>query len=362
MKNIPIIGKILAILVAFGVFVIAISFYTASGMRLIANRYTHLNDHQAGAALYLARSSESLATIRASIAEFMLSTMDASNQQDLAAINVNEQNFSNDMEKAAALDPADAAAIRALKQRDTQSIDNGCLNAVNQGLNAMDDPSMLSAQTVFLKECSPIFPGLTRGIATEANHIAADVNSDEAALQGQTGGTIKATFLAIFVGLLLVMLSAVFAVRAWVTAPVRRLQIVMGRLSGGDLQAMVDGAERKDEIGGMARAVQLFKDAGLEKTRMEAEAEAERAQAEAERRRHEAERGEAAAQVARWSRRWRRAWNGLPTAICCSVSAPRSAMNTRCCAPTSMRRRTSCGRRCGRSPPTPRACRRGRTI
>jgi methyl-accepting chemotaxis protein len=297
-KNIPIIGKILAILVAFGVFVIAISFYTASGMRLIANRYTHLNDHQAGAALYLARSSESLATIRASIAEFMISTMDASNQQDLAAINVNEQNFGNDMEKAAALDPADAAAIRALKRRDTQSIDNSCLNAVNQGLNAMDDPSMLSAQTVFLKECSPIFPGLTRGIAVEANHIAAEVTADETALRGQTGGTIKATFLAIFVGLLLIMLSATFAVRAWVTAPVRRLQTVMGRLSGGDLQAKVDGAERKDEIGGMARAVQLFKDAGLEKIRLEGETEAERAQAEAERRRHEAERGEAAAQVA----------------------------------------------------------------
>jgi methyl-accepting chemotaxis protein len=297
-KHIPIIGKILSILVAFGLFVISTSFYTAGGMRLIANRYTHLTDHQAEAALYLARSGESLATIRASIAEFMISTMDASNQADLAAINVNEQNFGNEMDKAATLDRADAAAIRELKQHDTESIDNGCLNAVNQGLNAMDDPSMLSAQAVFLKECSPIFPSLTRGITVEANRIADEVHTDETALRGQTGGTIKTTFLAVFAGLMLIMISAVFVVRAWVTAPVTRLQIVMGRLSGGDIQATVDGAERKDEIGGMARAVQLFKDAGIEKARLETEAEAERARAEAERLRHEADRNAAAEEVA----------------------------------------------------------------
>jgi methyl-accepting chemotaxis protein len=298
-KNIPVIGKILSILAAFGLFVIAISLYTTGGMRLIANRYTDLTDHQAQAALYLARSSESLATTRAAIAEFMISTVDASNQADLSLINVNEQKFSSEMDKVAALDPKDAAAIRALKSSDIEGIDNGCMNAVNQGLNAMDDPSMLSAQAVFLKQCSPIFPSLTHGITVAADRIANEVSVDETALRGQTGGTIKTTFLAVLGGLILVMLSAVFAVRAWVTVPVKRLQNVMGRLSGGDLEAAVDGAERKDEIGGMARAaVQVFKDAGIEKTRLEAEAEAERAHAEAERQRHEAERNAAAVQVA----------------------------------------------------------------
>ena len=70
----------------------------------------------------------------------------------------------------------------------------------------------------------------------------------------------------------------------------------MGRLSGGDLQAKVTGTDRKDEIGGMARAVQVFKDAGIEKQRLEAEAEAQRAAAEQERQRTEAERAAAAKQ------------------------------------------------------------------
>ncbi len=76
------------------------------------------------------------------------------------------------------------------------------------------------------------------------------------------------------------MLGGFFAVRAWIVAPVKALQGVVGRLSGGDLQANVLGSDRKDEIGGMARAVQVFKDAGIEKQRLEAEAVAQRVEAE----------------------------------------------------------------------------------
>ena len=76
----------------------------------------------------------------------------------------------------------------------------------------------------------------------------------------------------------------------------KRLREVMGRLAHGELQVAVEGAERRDEIGGMARAVQVFKEAGLEKLRLEEAARDAAAQAEAERARNEAERAEAARQ------------------------------------------------------------------
>ena len=117
-----------------------------------------------------------------------------------------------------------------------------------------------------------------------------------ASLASTAGSTVTMTFVLIFVGLALIMLGGFFAVRGWIVAPVKALQGVMGRLSGGELQAKVDGTDRKDEIGGMARAVQVFKDAGIEKQRLEAEAAAQRAAAEQERQRVEAEREAAAKQ------------------------------------------------------------------
>jgi methyl-accepting chemotaxis protein len=83
-------------------------------------------------------------------------------------------------------------------------------------------------------------------------------NTATAALGMTASNTVTTTFLLIFSGLVAIMLGGFFAVRGWVVAPVKGLQGVMGRLSGGDLQAKVTGTDRKDEIGGMARAVQVF--------------------------------------------------------------------------------------------------------
>ncbi|MDZ7601121.1 MAG: methyl-accepting chemotaxis protein, partial [Hoeflea sp.] len=54
----------------------------------------------------------------------------------------------------------------------------------------------------------------------------------------------------------------------------------MARLASGDLAAIVGDQNRPDEIGAMARAVQVFKEAGLEKIRLEQEADAQRNRSE----------------------------------------------------------------------------------
>jgi methyl-accepting chemotaxis protein len=72
----------------------------------------------------------------------------------------------------------------------------------------------------------------------------------------------------------------------------------MAALSRGRLDSEISGADRNDEIGEMARAVVVFRDAGLEKLRLEQEADDQRKAVEAERARSEAAQREAARQVA----------------------------------------------------------------
>jgi len=66
-----------------------------------------------------------------------------------------------------------------------------------------------------------------------------------------------------------------------------KLAAVMQKLAQGDFTAEVSGAARRDEVGEMVRAVQVFKDNGLEMRRLEQEAEAQREVAEAARRKHD---------------------------------------------------------------------------
>lgn len=74
-----------------------------------------------------------------------------------------------------------------------------------------------------------------------------------------------------------------------IATPIRSLTAVMGRLAEGDNAVEVPSVERKDEVGQIARAVQVFKDAAIEKLRVEAQAVELREGAEADRNRTEAE-------------------------------------------------------------------------
>lgn len=56
--------------------------------------------------------------------------------------------------------------------------------------------------------------------------------------------------------------------------PLTQLTGAMGQLAQGDLSTEVPSRSRKDEIGRMAEAVEIFKDNGLERRRLEQEAEA----------------------------------------------------------------------------------------
>jgi len=82
---------------------------------------------------------------------------------------------------------------------------------------------------------------------------------------------------------------------------VRRLSAAcdtMRRLSAGDNSVTIAGVKDSDEIGDMARALTVFRDAALDKQRLEAQAAEDRRIAEEERARNDAARAEAARQVA----------------------------------------------------------------
>ncbi|WP_421927118.1 methyl-accepting chemotaxis protein [Neoaquamicrobium sediminum] len=90
------------------------------------------------------------------------------------------------------------------------------------------------------------------------------------------------------IGILLTLVAAYAVVRS-VVHPVNALTSVMGRLASGDNSVEIPAINRKDEIGDMAKAVLVFKEAAIEKIRLEGETEHARGAAEAERSRNESE-------------------------------------------------------------------------
>jgi methyl-accepting chemotaxis protein len=97
------------------------------------------------------------------------------------------------------------------------------------------------------------------------------VNASGQAKLGSIIALIVATIVALAAGIVIV---------ATVALPIRRLTAAMTQLSGRDLQAAIPDTERQDEIGAMARAVQVFRGGLIEADRLgavEKAAEAEKA-------------------------------------------------------------------------------------
>ena len=82
------------------------------------------------------------------------------------------------------------------------------------------------------------------------------------------------------VGTVVALALLVWMVSAFVVRPLRGMAGAMERLAGGDLDTAVTGAGRRDEVGTLARALQVFKDAALANRRLEAEQRAEQTRKE----------------------------------------------------------------------------------
>jgi methyl-accepting chemotaxis protein len=90
----------------------------------------------------------------------------------------------------------------------------------------------------------------------------------------------------------LMALGIIFAIGcSWamivrVVRPLQQMRDAMKKIAGGDLSVVVPGLERKDEIGAMANTVVVFRDAAVEKIRLEEETAERRREVEEERRRN----------------------------------------------------------------------------
>ncbi|MFC5309694.1 MCP four helix bundle domain-containing protein, partial [Azospirillum picis] len=113
-----------------------------------------------------------------------------------------------------------------------------------------------------------------------------DFNTREAFKVANDGAaTYETSKLWVTIAVFLVSIlcaAAGWVISASVVRPIQAMTGTMNRLAGRELSITVEGTERKDELGAMARAVQVFKDGLIEADRL---AMAEAAEQQAKQRR-----------------------------------------------------------------------------
>ncbi len=272
----------MSLLGLLGLFVLAATLFATAKMQGIENTYSGLLATDAKGAVmamrFNARLMDTGRLMYMLIAETDLAKMQVIDKD----ITVNSDKLREYGEATKALLPAKAREID-----DTmRSVDS-----LIAGTQEIRTKALANDNAVAMRLMRERFePGMA-AVRTTLNALAQETQDslDKAseAARTETGMSIRLTYVGIGVGLAIVLTVAAMLSSRYLSQPIVAMGDVMHRLAARDYEVVVDGAERRDEIGVMASAVQVFKDGMIRADAAAAEQEAQRQ--ERERRAHRIE-------------------------------------------------------------------------
>ena len=294
-KNAPIFAKIVLILSVFVMLVLASTVFQTAQMRTIGRSYADAIAQGGQASVLMSRSNRAATTVYASLGELTMAPDEAAKQEALDRIVKSRADALGALDKVAALGAEYAELAQRVRVEALKVINEDCANAISLGQSSSTD----TAQAALFNECRPSFAPLSKLITAEVDKLLARQARTTAELQDLTADTVSLTYAVVIGGTILLLLVAFFGVRTWIARPIGELTTVMERLARGDHSVAIPGSDRRDEVGAMARTVQIFRDAALDKVRIEAQATTDRLEAEQQRAANDAAKAEQASEVER---------------------------------------------------------------
>ena len=191
---------------------------------------------------------------------------------------------------------ADEAAVAEQIETANAAMNVWKAEVVDAGVKLMKDPIMRFRAIEMVGR-----NGTADGVMEQVENALAALQENErakgaaatAAREAAQAFTSKVVYAGVS-GAVLIALLLGFMLSRLIATPITALTSVMGRLAAGDNSVEVPSTERKDEIGEIAQAVLVFKEAAIAKLNLETQSERSRQATEAERQRNEADKARSA--------------------------------------------------------------------
>jgi methyl-accepting chemotaxis protein len=121
---------------------------------------------------------------------------------------------------------------------------------------------------LFFNDMVPDLTQMLKAVDAAEASIRVDFDSTKGFMDATISGTVAMQEVTAVLELVLGGLFA-FVLGRGIVGPITRMTFAMGRLAAGDTAAAIPLADRKDEIGDMAKAVDFFKQNAIERVRLE---------------------------------------------------------------------------------------------
>jgi methyl-accepting chemotaxis protein len=274
-SNLSILNKILVVIGVLGAFVLSATVFIVLSMQKIDADYSALLDGPAKASVSLPRASRSLIYVDRSIFRLAVETTEAGNQAALAQIKEGRAGVERYFEEAIKAIPAHAGELSKLYDRIKVIRQGDCAKVIDMGLAAFDAASNAKTAAFMLTACDPIINGIVEDLVKLTDVVQSETDKASAELTTSTDRTIYIACAIMVASLAFASLLAVYLTRRFVTGPLGRVEGGLGELTRDNLDARVDGADRKDEVGSMARSFETLRQGLLRARDLEAAQRAE---------------------------------------------------------------------------------------
>ncbi|MBP1842038.1 methyl-accepting chemotaxis protein [Rhizobium petrolearium] len=293
LQNMKIRTKILSVVVLLGLVSVAGLIYIVQEFKHADGSYSTFIDHEASAAMQASRAN---ASVLSSVlqASFSLNMPAGSKEAETAAKAASKFGQARErLQQAAELVPSRKAAadeliadVTALEQVTKKALD---LHRAGDEKGAADAMTQISAGIA----------AITPKMIANNDALMKLLDDGGDALSDTVNQRINLCFAIIGIATLALIGFGIYVAQVGLAVPINKLSERMKLLAEGDTVSDIIGLDRRDEIGFMAQAVQVFRSNEIERVNLEVRATADRDLSDRERQERDVQRAAEAGELER---------------------------------------------------------------
>jgi methyl-accepting chemotaxis protein len=279
LENLKVASKVMLSLALMALIVVGAVIYASVRMYSIDSGYSALIDQDAGASKLLGWASQRMTAEGHLQYQLILESTPKGVEALKARMEKNVKEFHDLMAQAKAKNTKNAARLDTISAGFDAVVTLG-----HQAQELVEKGQDVPALDMVRQKFDPALTKLETDLTTLVEEVDNTMQTDAKDLSSSTSTTVITTYVMVGIGLIAVFGVALLITLYGVSKPLTAMSEIMGELAQGRFDITVFGQDRVDEIGVIARSVQVFKENGRAMEQMRGEQEAVKAKAEAERR------------------------------------------------------------------------------
>ena len=277
------VAMALALAIAVGV---GISLYLIQNLRLIDQRYSAMITEDAQSALKASELGASAQEIGRLVYRSVIEDAEQFDETNgnVARVLTHANGLLEGLRRGLPEKQAEMAGLKtpldAIRSSSTRILD---LRARTDAITRLPDTGAIEeARRIAVREFQPAMADLRSRVTALIAWADAELIKGNEATSELAHRTVVFSYTLVGLGMLLALVAALAMAILGIVRPITRLSTTMERLAAGDTTVVVEGDNRKDEIGMMARTVRVFRENAIRVAALKAEEDEREMRARAE--------------------------------------------------------------------------------